>query len=59
MSLGSLQAVSQPESESVGRLIFPIIVLVYGASFCYCLLIQKYFCAFYHYAGKADLSKGY
>ena len=24
-----------------------------------CLLIQKYFCAVYGYAGKADLSKGY
>ena len=24
-----------------------------------CLLIQKYFCAVYDYAGKADLSKGY
>ena len=24
-----------------------------------CLLIQKYFCAVYNYAGKADLSKGY
>ena len=24
-----------------------------------CLLIQKYFCAVYDYAGKADLSKGH
>ena len=24
-----------------------------------CILIQKYFCAIYDYAGKADLSKGY
>ena len=24
-----------------------------------CLLIQKYFCAVYDYAGKSDLSKGY
>ena len=24
-----------------------------------CLLMQKYFCAVYDYAGKADLSKGY
>ena len=23
------------------------------------LIIQKYFCAVYYYAGKADLSKGY
>ena len=24
-----------------------------------CLLIQRYFCAAYHYVGKGDLSKGY
>ena len=28
-------------------------------SFWSCLLIQKYFCAVYDYAGKADISKGY
>ena len=27
--------------------------------FGWCLLIKKYFCMVYDYAGKADLSKGY
>ena len=27
--------------------------------YVWCLLIQKYFCAVYDYAGKADLSKSY
>ena len=36
------------------------IIVIYSMTYLgRCLLIQRYFCAVYDYAGKADLSKGY